>query len=444
MGDVMEPTDATALRALAEAGDARSQYLFSQECYRNGDPQGMAGWLERAAEQDLPEALDALGYCLEKGFGVEPDHERAQRHYRRAAGQGSPQAAYRLAELLYKTGSPREQGPEICSFLQQAVDGHNVTALRTAGYLLASRPNRLHEGLMLLRRAARLGDAASCFALASLDTRARPGERRRWLDQAVANGYPLTSEAQRLLEHAVDSPAGRTASGHGDEAVRLDPSCLEPAVPDKIEWNEWHRAPSIWVAHDALTLPERAWLIHLASPFMRRAQVIEPDPRDPGRRTPGMQSPVRTSESTFLPAPVTDLIAHHIDRKLARITGIGLECSEPFSILHYRPGQYYKPHVDYFDPSLPSADRLLRDGGQRVASAICYLSGVDAGGGTAFPKLGLEIPARAGSVLLFHNCSSDGRVDRRTLHAGQPVRRGDKWVATKWYRESRTGYLTRT
>jgi prolyl 4-hydroxylase len=37
--------------------------------------------------------------------------------------------------------------------------------------------------------------------------------------------------------------------------------------------------------------------------------------------------------------------------------------------------------------------------------------------------------------LYFAYTAEDGQLDRRTLHGGNPVGRGEKWIATKWLRE---------
>jgi prolyl 4-hydroxylase len=43
--------------------------------------------------------------------------------------------------------------------------------------------------------------------------------------------------------------------------------------------------------------------------------------------------------------------------------------------------------------------------------------------------------------LWFRNCFADGQVDKRSLHAGDTVEAGEKWVVTKWFREEPTPYL---
>jgi prolyl 4-hydroxylase len=61
-----------------------------------------------------------------------------------------------------------------------------------------------------------------------------------------------------------------------------------------------------------------------------------------------------------------------------------------------------------------------------------YLNNVDAGGETTFPDIGLAVAARKGGY--FSYCDSQENLDRRTLHRGAPVNRGEKWIATHWLR----------
>jgi len=50
-------------------------------------------------------------------------------------------------------------------------------------------------------------------------------------------------------------------------------------------------------------------------------------------------------------------------------------------ILHYEHGQKYEPHFDYF------MDKINQEiGGHRVATVLMYLSDVDKGGETVFPR----------------------------------------------------------
>jgi prolyl 4-hydroxylase len=68
---------------------------------------------------------------------------------------------------------------------------------------------------------------------------------------------------------------------------------------------------------------------------------------------------------------------------------------------------------------------------------MIYLSAVTGGGQTRFPETGLIIDPDPGTGLLFFNVQPDGRLDPASLHAGLPVERGTKWLATRWIRERR-------
>jgi len=60
-----------------------------------------------------------------------------------------------------------------------------------------------------------------------------------------------------------------------------------------------------------------------------------------------------------------------------------------------------------------------------------YLNTPEEGGGTAFPRIGLTVTAMRGSAVYFAYDSGD----ESSLHAGLPVLKGEKWIATKWLRE---------
>ena len=45
-----------------------------------------------------------------------------------------------------------------------------------------------------------------------------------------------------------------------------------------------------------------------------------------------------------------------------------------------------------------------------------------------------------GSAIYFEYCNSQSQLDARLLHGGAPVTEGEKWIATKWVRQS--AYVT--
>ena len=64
-----------------------------------------------------------------------------------------------------------------------------------------------------------------------------------------------------------------------------------------------------------------------------------------------------------------------------------------------------------------------------------YLNDVEAGGATRFPVADVTVPPRAGAAIAFRNLTADGQPDPDSLHAGLPVERGEKWLATLWLRQ---------
>ena len=67
-----------------------------------------------------------------------------------------------------------------------------------------------------------------------------------------------------------------------------------------------------------------------------------------------------------------------------------------------------------------------------------YLNDVEDGGSTIFPKLDLEVEAKPGRMVIFHNLADHTLVDftrhPKSLHGGSPVWGGQKWAANLWFR----------
>ena len=73
-------------------------------------------------------------------------------------------------------------------------------------------------------------------------------------------------------------------------------------------------------------------------------------------------------------------------------------------------------------------------GGGRFTTAMVYLSEVQSGGFTIFPKLNLFFKPESGQLLYWNLKRTDGSVDQRMNHLGCPVMYGDKWIINKWIR----------
>jgi len=141
----------------------------------------------------------------------------------------------------------------------------------------------------------------------------------------------------------------------------------------------------------------------------------------------------RTSETCDLDSHVP--VVGDIDRKIADLLGLSLRASEPLQGQRYAPGQEFKPHTDTFEPG--GYDFLVHtaDRGQRTWTAMIYLNEPEDGGATRFKKIGKTVQPEAGKLLAWNNLLPDGRPNPATLHQGMKVRRGTKYVLTKWFRQ---------
>ena len=98
-----------------------------------------------------------------------------------------------------------------------------------------------------------------------------------------------------------------------------------------------------------------------------------------------------------------------VGQRVALLLGLSdLSHAEMFQVIHYRPGAEYQTHYDAYDAASASGQRVMRRGGQRITTALCYLNTPKAGGATGFSEAGFDVKAERGRLLVFNNCSGDG------------------------------------
>ena len=146
----------------------------------------------------------------------------------------------------------------------------------------------------------------------------------------------------------------------------------------------------------------------------------------------------RTSETCDLD-PVDPVVAA-LETKLRLMTGIDPAYGEPAQGQRYAQGQEFKPHTDYFDTVGADFERYTRVAGQRTWTFMIYLNAVEAGGATRFKAIDKTIRPEPGKLLAWNNRFPDGTPNPATLHHGMKVRKGVKYIVTKWYREKPWGW----
>ena len=187
-------------------------------------------------------------------------------------------------------------------------------------------------------------------------------------------------------------------------------------------------SPRVVVFGELLSHEECDQLVALAKPRLARSLTV-------ATKTGGEEiNADRTSNGMFFQRGENALVSR-IEQRIARLVNWPEENGEGLQILQYGPGAEYKPHYDYFDPSEPGTPTIVKRGGQRVGTLVMYLAEPEKGGGTVFPDVHLEVAPRKGNAVFFSY--ERPHPSTRTLHGGQPVIEGEKWIATKWLRERR-------
>ena len=141
----------------------------------------------------------------------------------------------------------------------------------------------------------------------------------------------------------------------------------------------------------------------------------------------------RTSETCDLARD--EPLAAEVDQAISALMGIPVEFGEPLQGQRYAPGQEFKAHTDTFEPSRADYYIHCADHGQRTWTAMIYLNDVEDGGATRFKAINKTVQPERGKLLAWNNLLPDGQPNPATLHQGMKVRRGTKYVLTKWFRQ---------
>ncbi|WP_028547124.1 2OG-Fe(II) oxygenase [Paenibacillus taiwanensis] len=134
---------------------------------------------------------------------------------------------------------------------------------------------------------------------------------------------------------------------------------------------------------------------------------------------------IRTSSGVFCEENET---ITKIEQRISQIMNIPIEHGDGLQVLLYTPGQEYKPHYDFF------AETSRASVNNRISTLVMYLNDVEDGGETTFPQLQFSVFPNKGMAVYFEYFYSKHELNQLTLHAGTPVIKGEKWVATMWMR----------
>ena len=277
-------------------------------------------------------------------------------------------------------------------------------------------------------------------------------ELRAWIIEQATAGHKPDAVLESMLasgwnEDSAIAALEQTLSNYLDERGKQQPQSAALPLPVKVpeplpagtRTTVWAgdrevkvlatlNAPRVVVFGDLLSSDECDEMIALARARLVRSETVQTE------TGASEVNEARTSQGMFFNRGEHALV-QRLEARMAALLAWPLENGEGLQVLRYGPGAEYKPHYDYFDPAHSGTPSILKRGGQRVASLVCYLNTPAQGGATVFPDVQLDVAPVKGNAVFFSYDRAHPAT--RTLHGGAPVVEGEKWVATKWLREGR-------
>lgn len=239
------------------------------------------------------------------------------------------------------------------------------------------------------------------------------------------------ADALQALQHAA-----ALGDGDADRQVLLLHEAGIDNADDIVEWltvaaqgRVLCASPRIVACSGFLPLAWCEYLISCAMPRLAPAEVYDV------QRGQLKIDPMRTNTRAPFLLLDSNLILQLARTALAQAAGTTVERLEPLEILHYSPGESYRPHVDAFNTEIPKLAEHVRQHGQRVSTGLIYLNEGYEGGETDFPRINVRYAGRAGDGLVFWNVDDQDALDLRTVHEGRATTHGEKWLLSQWMRD---------
>jgi len=127
-------------------------------------------------------------------------------------------------------------------------------------------------------------------------------------------------------------------------------------------------------------------------------------------------------------------IINDIEKRISDTLNICPSYGESMQSQYYKIGNQFKLHTDYFEPFTDEYINNASINGNRTWTFMIYLNNVQEGGCTFMKELDYRVKPERGKALLWYNLKSNGDVNPHTLHAGEPIIKGEKYIITKWFR----------
>ena len=170
-------------------------------------------------------------------------------------------------------------------------------------------------------------------------------------------------------------------------------------------------------------------ILHSCGPRLKDVSLFGGEGKDTKNQS------IRNNTHYPTPLPNGSVPLALLENVLAKATGLDISFAEPPVVLRYQPGQYYKWHYDHIHPHTEEITKHIEQFGQRIKTAIFYLNENFTGGETEFKTPFISVIPEKNKVLIFDNCDALKNRDASSIHRGNEITAGEKWIVTLWFRD---------
>jgi prolyl 4-hydroxylase len=283
------------------------------------------------------------------------------------------------------------------------------------------------DAVGMLSEAARKGNADAALRFACMTALGAHVEQS-W-EQAIGLLVHAAELGSESAHGQLRILAGYDAAGGGDDWPQLARSIDLAAWLTPVPGETLNEAPLVRhfpkVANDAAC----AWLMEHVRDKLKPAMIYS------GDNVRDIKDEMRTNSVGPLHLASIDLINVVVQYRIAAICRMPIDNFEGPTALHYAVGEEIKDHYDYVNPKIPNYETEIKTRGERLITFLIYLNDDYDGGETELPVLNVSHNGSRGDGLMFINVLPNGKPDGRSLHAGRPPTRGEKWLLSQFVRE---------
>ena len=232
-----------------------------------------------------------------------------------------------------------------------------------------------------------------------------------------------------INKHKISDKVIQTPDVIISEDVKKDTPLFEKHDKVKRHIFDDYEVVEIW---DVITSEECDKIIELT----RKKGLIESEVLSYGNENTTMvDKNSRTSKQAWY-SDNEDVIFTKIAKYNSVITQMPIENQEMTQVGMYLSGGKFNDHVDACvhkdNDQKAYCDNMNKHAGQRRYTLLIYLNDDFEGGETEFIRLNLKIKPEKGKAILFKSTDENEVLYEQSMHRGNEVINGEKWIATKW------------